>query len=139
MNIDETNELWLNFLNLFFNQEIEISISEANSKNKSILIKNILELNIDVRNQWGYLVLEFEKLDDKKLFLNVSNLNLEYTIINGFDKEKYPSVPAINSSQKTIAFYDYYNSNELIKNRIQTFKSILYSLMIIKVSKEKNQ
>jgi hypothetical protein len=143
MNVTERNEMWLNFLSQFFNKELnieykELQLSHKFNKTVSISINKIFDLNIDASVQWGYFVLHFENTKEKKLFLNISNLYYDVFSKTQYDINEYPSRVYINSgpSEKSIAFYDLEETPEenILKNRIITFKSIVFSLTRFKIA-----
>ena len=143
MNVTEINEMWLNFLSQFFNKELKIDYQETQltqkfNKTVSISINKVFDLNIDASVKWGYFVLHFENIKEKKLFLNISNLYYDVYSKTLYDKNEYPSVVYINAgpSEKSIAFYDLEEATEenILKNRIITFKSLVFSLTRFKIA-----
>lgn len=132
---------WINFLERFSANQINIEFSNKETKYVTFTMENILDTNITISDSYGFLTATFDEEKKKVRFLEIIKIiypkeedeknNIEE--LNNF-KSMYPCRIFINNT-RMINFYDNekLTSNELILNRILVFKNIMSIILTLKI------
>lgn len=135
---------WLAFLEKFSSNQLKISFEENEKGRMSFLIENILDTDIDVSNNYGFLSLKFKNRYKRNKFLvhleikqEIEDFEKFKLISSNWASDKFPCRVYFSDTGKILSFYD--NENELTEekkydNRIVTFKNIFLGIINLKIT-----
>lgn len=148
MNHFKLNLEWHRLLIKYFDGlDYIICLISNNSTPYKIRFNNILNSNINISEQWGFLTLEFANKEDKAKFLIQIEMSISIQKLEGptwlkrittnYNEKKYPCRVYPASSSFTIAFYDaekvgdaFSNGTIEINELLAYRKSILETIMM---------
>ncbi|ENA1795692.1 hypothetical protein ABF176_002539 [Flavobacterium psychrophilum] len=140
---EEVRLEWINFLERFSANQINIEFSNKETKYVTYTMENILDTNITISDRYGFLTATFDEEKKKVRFLEIIKIiypteedeksNIEE--LNNF-KSIYPCRIFI-SNRGMVNFYDNekLTPNELLLNRILVFKNIMTIILTLKIEK----
>ena len=137
---EKTRMEWINFLERFCGNQIDIKFSKTETDYTNYLVENILDTNISFSNQYGFLTVSFEDDKNKKRFLELINIifPIQNNEANNFAhnnfKEIYPC-RIFTSNRLMVNFYDIKNleADKIIINRVIVFQNIFNEVIRMKI------
>ncbi len=142
MDIYEEKRLhWINFLERFVANQLDIKFSDIDSRYVNFKIENILDTEISIDSKYGFLTINFPSAKIERDFVNHSGYCFTQNDQDSVSKEQYKSFTnkfpcRIYNNSLSLNFYDPENKHqkEDLLNRILVFENILQTILKLKVA-----
>jgi len=141
--VSKINLAWINFLELFFAGQSNISYEQNENGYVTYTIENVSNTSITLSNKYGFLSLIFDDLKTIDKFIEITKSmyeNLHKDERQGIFSKKHFSSRIYQANKLTINFYDRsikFSDKMKFTERIIVFQSVMEILIRIKISKEK--
>jgi hypothetical protein len=131
--VSKINLAWINFLELFFAGQSNISYEQNENGYVTYTIENVSNTSITLSNKYGFLSLIFDDLKTIDKFIEITK-----SMYENLHKDERQGIYQAN--KLTINFYDRsikFSDKMKFTERIVVFQSVMEILIRIKISKEK--